>query len=69
MADLRRRLTYRNEIDVFFEKVNRLPKKERLLVQLYFRDGHSLTDIALLCGVQPRTISRRIKCIVRKVAG
>jgi len=66
-ADLRRRWG-REQAERLVDRASALPDPDRVLVELVFREGKSMSDIAALRGVPPSVLRRRVRRLVRRMA-
>jgi len=57
------RISIRNQIEIFTAEVEKLEPAKKLLFLLYFRYGHSQSDIAKLLKIDPGNVSRRLRKI------
>lgn len=58
--DLRKRLR-RDRADRILARATFLPPADRLLIESYFRDGHTVRILAQASKTDPRVLSRRIR--------
>ena len=66
-GELGNRTNYRNRIDVLLNRVSLLTGVDKVLMTMYLRNGNSFYQMAILCGVDETTISRRIKRITKRL--
>ena len=65
--DLRRRILRRNWLEDCYKNIASLTPERQLLFAMYFIYGHSMKQIAALCGVHETSIGKRLKTIIRQV--
>lgn len=58
--DLRRRVR-RDRVERILARAVFLPPADRLLIEAYFRDGHTIKLLAQACDTDPRVLSRRLR--------
>ncbi len=64
--DLRRK-RQRDLVEVIALRAELLPPRDRALVEAIYREGASAKEVALLAGVSPRSVRRRLRALVQRM--
>ena len=62
-----RRIRTRELLDAISERAEHLPPRDRALMEQVFLHGKTVSEVARSRGEEPRTLSRHVKCITRRV--
>ena len=66
-GDLEQRKTLRREIELLRGRLKLLAGRDRVLMTMYMENGNSIRQIARLLGVTESKITRRIRCLTRRL--
>lgn len=61
------RIRIRNLIAEKCEFAKRLPPRQKMLFLMYYDHGHTLKEIADLCGIEEGAVSRSLRTIEEKI--
>jgi RNA polymerase sigma factor (sigma-70 family) len=61
------RIRIRNLIAEKCEFAKRLPPRQKLLFLMYYDHGHTLKEIAELCGIDEATVGRSLRMVEKKI--
>lgn len=61
------RIRIRNLIAEKCEFAKRLPPRQKILFLMYYDHGHTLKEIAALCGIDEGSVSKRLRTVEKKV--
>ena len=61
------RIRIRNLIAEKCEFAKRLPPRQKMLFLMYYDHGHTLKEIADLCGIEEGAVSRSLRTVEKKI--
>jgi DNA-directed RNA polymerase specialized sigma subunit len=67
LADAKRRISMRSNIEDYADRIKCLTVARQLLFSMYFIHGYSMYQIGALLRISESSVSRRIRTIVRQV--
>ena len=59
--------TKKEKKELLYEKLAELPEEDQDLYRLYFTEGYSQEEIAVMKGVSQNTISKKLRRIARQL--
>lgn len=61
------RIRIRNLIAEKCEVAKRLPPRQKMLFLMYYDHGHTLKEIANLCGIEEGSVAKRLRTVEKKI--
>ena len=58
---------YREHVNTLISRSSYLDDMDKTLIRLYLVDGYSISEIALVAGISPCRVSRRLKRLLKRI--